>query len=572
MKNLILIPCLFLALTPSLDADEEATSVPLIAVNQVGYNTQSPKRFTAPGTSDGAVFTICRFNSEEVLFTGSLLNGLGDFTRFQPADGESEFVIRIPSMGEESDPFSIRENLYQEQFWQPAMDFMIDCRSVVGTHPSAYGGCPWRDGTYYSYEVPSLLMLYAADPAFWEKAPKQIDWHAEQARVADPAFPFDANNRESDGVMEAVRRYYQELEAPFVDAPDALKLVHWGLGFYLMKPYTKDPSLDPLPKQIHSQTLEQFAHLVYWWKPLNLERWLPRSFYDDCLAFSRTHWEAVGSFDIDPLWDPESYPPPVNKEDGTVDVHPDLHPYKGRHVPGHSILPNLFMYTVLADIDPLAAERHLAAAQMQTQFIIDKLDWEDPRTTKGHRGSEFQTLLNLAWFQKNLPDHAPVGLREKIEDWIDVAISRSNNFWDFRRYDMNENWTVPSMNEPGNLAAFPAAALSAATVISDPEKKDRLRELATAQVDNLWGRNPRRAAATHRPEQGYPLVERGWPKGFRDDVCARLELCRGGIDASPGSEMYPNNPDGALRWPEGWINWNACWNVGLASFSLLSID
>jgi hypothetical protein len=26
---------------------------------------------------------------------------------------------------------------------------MIDCRSVLGKHPSAYGGSPWRDGTYY---------------------------------------------------------------------------------------------------------------------------------------------------------------------------------------------------------------------------------------------------------------------------------------------------------------------------------------------------------------------------------------------------------------------------------------
>ena len=42
--------------------------------------------------------------------------------------------------------------------------------------------------------------------------------------------------------MEAVRRYFQELQPPSADAPDVIKLVHWGLGYYLMNPSTKDPS------------------------------------------------------------------------------------------------------------------------------------------------------------------------------------------------------------------------------------------------------------------------------------------------------------------------------------------
>ncbi len=66
------------------------------------------------------------------------------------------------------------------------------------------------------------------------------------------------------------------------------------------------------------------------------------------------------------------------------------------------------------------------------------------------------------------------------------------------------------------------------------------------------------------------MVEKGWPKEYKTNVCARLELVRGGLDASPGSEMYPYHPEGNFRHPEGWINWNASWNVGLAFLKMHS--
>ncbi len=549
-------------------AEDEEGAIPLIAVNQVGYQSSFPKRFTAPGAPDGASFQITRAGDSRILFEGAIKDAVGDFSDFSPVDEGTSYVVRIPSMNEVSFPFEVSQNLYQEAFWQSALDFMIDCRSIVGTHPSAYGGSPWRDGVYYSYEVPSLLWLYAADQGFWERAPRQIDWHAERARILDPAFNYDPKNKHSEGALEAARRYFLEVPPPADEAPDIIKLVHWGLGFYLMKPETHDPSHDYLLNQVHSQVVEQFAFLVYHWDQLALDRWLPAAFHAQCLDFVREHWESSGCFEIDPLWHPRTYSHP-QVFDGQVQLHVDLHPYKGRHAPGHSILPNLFMYLSLRDSDPELAQRHLQAAQQQTSFIIEKLDWDDPRTTKGHRGSEFQTMLSMGWFLRHLPEHAPPGLQKKIHDWAKVAISRSNNMWDFRRYDLQDHWTIPSMNETGNLAAFPAAALSVASVIDDPALAERLKVLAVAHVDNLWGRNPKRAAACGYPEQGYPMVERGWPKHFPNDRTARLETCRGGLDASPGTEMYPDNPLGAYRHPEGWINWNASWNVGLAALELL---
>ena len=99
--------------------------------------------------------------------------------------------------------------------------------------------------------------------------------------------------------------------------------------------------------------------------------------------------------------------------------------------------------------------------------------------------------------------------------------------WDFRRYDDGEHWTIPKLNDVGNWASFPAIALAASWVIDDPALKSRLRELAVSHADFVFGRNPRLAAAPHKPEMGFPEIERGWPVGHKLNVCARLELCRG---------------------------------------------
>lgn len=168
-------------------------------------------------------------------------------------------------------------------YWQAAVDFLIDSRSVVGTHPSAYGCCPWRDGTYYDAILPALVLFQRADPARIATIPRQIDWHAEKKRVLGPDFKFDAKNPCSEGVMDSVRKYYTEIELPADDAPDVVKLIHWGAGFYLVNPATKDPSQDPDPRQIHAQTVEQVAYVVWAWP--SLKQWLPRAFYEKCLAF-----------------------------------------------------------------------------------------------------------------------------------------------------------------------------------------------------------------------------------------------------------------------------------------------
>ncbi len=47
----------------------------------------------------------------------------------------------------------------------------------------AYGGCAFRDSTYYDAIVPALVKFYLSDPQFINAMPVQIDWEADKARV-----------------------------------------------------------------------------------------------------------------------------------------------------------------------------------------------------------------------------------------------------------------------------------------------------------------------------------------------------------------------------------------------------
>jgi hypothetical protein len=549
--------------TPARSKQEVAHVIPrdahLIAVNQIGYATDRPMRFTAPLSKDGTPFIVRPAKGGDTMFRGVIQGHIGDFSPIKAPAGEYVVEVRGGSLKPAiSDPFRIQPNLYQEQFWQPAVDFLIDSRSAIGTHASAYGGSPWRDGTYYDAIIPSLVLFYLADPARVKAMPKQIDCAAEKQRVLAPDFKFNDKDRGAKGFMKSVAAYY-ELEPPAPDAPDVVKLIHWGAGFYLVNPETQDPSNDPDKRQIHAQTVEQVAYVVWVWPVL--KQWLPESFYQKCRDFCFTNWQP--SLGISKWWDPATY----LKPEDLVESNPmggRLHPYKGRHAPGHSIVPNLLMHEVAKREGRDDAAIYLEAAVKQAEWYMENLDWNDSRTTKGHRMSEHRTIPNLVWLLRNYPDAAPASLREKINAWADVAISRSNNLWDYRRYDMENHWSIPKLNDVGNLLAFPAIATAASWVMDDTAKKTRLSQISTAAIDHVFGRNPRLAAAPHKPDFGFTGIERGWPVGYKDDVCARLELCRGSISSAPGSEMFPFHPEGAPRHPEGWVNYGAAWCISLA--------
>jgi len=536
-----------------------------VMVNQIGYQRGAPKRFTAPTATNGAPFSITKTNSMDVLFAGTIAGGCGDFSAFEPAQ-PGPYVLRVagPTNGT-SFPFLILSNLLAAKMVPPAVQFMVDARSGVGTHPSAYGGCPWRDGTYYSFEIPSLIYLLLNFRDTVLSLPPEINREAEKARVLDPAFTNTyVALAQSAGFLEALRRYYTNHAPPLrTHTPDVIQCLHFGLGITLERPATRDPSGDPLPEQIHSQTVEWGAYFLHAWP--QLRDWIPDAFYRQVREFTFREWtnSAAGdpsSLEIDPAWHPTNYT--------------GVQPYKGRHVPGHSVLPNLLMYEVARREGRADATNFLQAAVSQAQWIVETLDWADPRVSKGHRMSEHKMMPGLAYLLSHYPAHAPAGLQAKIQSWVDTMIARGDNLWDFRRYDLTNDWTIPALannwNECGNLAGFPACALAAASVITNTVQKQRLRELAWAALDCLFGRNPLNAASPARPVRlangqpgGFADVECGWPKLY-SGAAAYLENARGALCSGPGTEHFPYNPDGPLRWHEPWVNFNAAWNVGLA--------
>jgi hypothetical protein len=550
---------LALGLAPGLAAVDPALSAQPIALNQVGYETGNPKRFTAPKAPDGTPFSIQSADGGDPVFRGEIRGGIGDFSTFQPADSSKHFVVKLDGPSKAiSDRFLIRSNLYREQFWQPAVNFLIDARSAVGSHPSAFGGCPWRDGCYYDAIIPALVMFTLADPEGLKAMPRQLDWAADKKRVTAPDFAFIDKDPGGKGFMDTVRGYY-ELEPPAADAPDVVKLIHWGAGIYLVNPKTQDIMGDPLKMRIHPQTLEQMAYVLWAWPAL--KQWLPQSFHGRVRDFVFANWSP--SLEISRWWNPETYLKPEDLTENNP-MAGNLHPFKGRHAPGHSIVPNLLLHEVAKREGRSDAAIYLDAAVKQADWCVKNLDWNDPRTTKGHRMSEHRTIPNLVWLLQKYPERAPAGLKEKINAWVDVALSRSDNLWDYRRYDMQDHWSIPKLNDVGNLLSFPTVATAASWVVDDRKKKERLGQLRTAAIDHVFGRNPRLAAAPDNEKMGFPEVERGWPVSHPHDKCARLETTRGSISSAPGTEMFPFNPEGTYRHREGWVNYGAAWCMSLA--------
>lgn len=518
-----------------------------ICVNQVAYNVNAPKFFTVPTAKSNLPFQVINRRNGMICYKGKIKNNKGDFSNFKPK-GDDEYFIRIEgdNLGiGESFPFEIGYRSIQKLSYPPAVNFMNDARSLVGSHPSAYGGTPWRDGTYYTYELPSMVLLYLSDKSYFNNMPVTLSWSADSIKVLSPNFKSTREYHDRDA-LTTVQAYYTILpKSTTDDAPDLIQDICFTAGWYLLDPMTHDPSGDPKGEKMHPQTIEQLAYFLFMYPVV--QKYVNRKFYELILNFTLRWWKPIGLFE-------------VLTEVGTG---------KGRECPGHSIMPNLMMYEVAKRECPELADRFMNAAINQTKWIINNVDWKDPIYTKGQRMNEHRLVTGLTYFYLNYFEKAPEGLKDKIEELGKHYVSLSNNMWDFRRFDMCENWTLPGFNECGNIAAFPACAFSVAMCVEDETLKKRLIQLGYSHFDNLYGRNPLNAHAANHPENGFYGVDRGYPYSYYNDVTARLENTRGSLSALPGSEMYPFNPNGKTRHPEGWTAYNASWNVGLAYLNFL---
>lgn len=505
--------------TPTPTPTPSSTPNVKVLVNQSGYELNKPKRFTAPLASNGTPFYLKKVGNTTVLFSGTVSNNLGDFTGFNPSD-PGEYVVEVG--GEVSVPFSIGPYWIQRVSVKPALDFMIGSRAYVGTTSGHTNTEMWRDGCQYAFEIPSLLHQYWANPSAYDRMPVTVNYVAG----------------------------YGDLDPPAANSPDIIKLVHWGLDRILKT------SLN------HTLLKEQLAYFLFTYP--EIKQYITQNTYNAVRDYAFNIWRTEDRSRYS--WGGYE----VTHTGNLLQVYTQIGSGKGTFPPGHSVIPNLLMYEVAKREGRADYMDYFNAAYNQTTWIINNLDWNDPTTTKGQRMSERVTMEGLAYFQKNYPALAPPGLLNKITSWADIMIARSNNMWDFRKYDdpadgsgTGNIWIIPSFNEPGNVAGFPAAALAACQALSDPAKADRLRQIAYSQVDNVFGRNPFGRHFSHDASRDFEGVESGWFVEYQGGA-GELNNVLGVLDASPKEASYPYNPSADYGYTEGWVNFNTAWNEALA--------
>lgn len=524
MKENLLFLFLTTSAFASIKVDPEPTEplVPLY-VNQSGYDLGWPKRFTAPTLPDGTEFVVRKKGADRPLFTGRITGHLGDFSSFEPVK-PGEYVVVADGLV--SVPFSIGPWWIERVTYQNAVDFMIGSRHHVGTHTSprdkSYG---WRDDHAFAYEVNTLVAQYLSNPDAYRRMPRQV---AYQKPGPDQATLWGA------------------LEPYSEDAPDVVKLIHWGTDVIVTRNLT------------HELFKEQVAWFLYAYP--HFKDWIPESVYQKTLRFALDNWgEKTVAL---------TYAHDKSPEHDLFALKTTYSGTKGELPPGHSLQPNLLMYEVARREKLPDAERFFEAAVRQCEWQIQNLDWNDPLVTKGQRLSEHITVPGMVYFLQTFPERAPKGLREKIEAWAVVMVRRSQNMWDFRKLDDADGW-VPQgekahmWNEPGNIAGFPACALAAAEVVTDPALRRALVILAAAHIDDVFGRNPLGRHFSHDAPKEIEGVEHGCPAEYLGGN-GMLEQVRFVLDGAPKQQHYPYNPGANPGYTEGWVNFNTAYNASLA--------
>lgn len=509
---------------PPVGDASSAVQTPAVFLNQSGFNRDAPKRFTVPGVADGVEFAVRPAGGGGgPEFRGAVKGETGDFSGFKPEDAR-DYVVVVD--GQSSVPFRIGPWWLERISYQGSIDFMIDSRHYHGTHRTPrFASYGWRDDHYFGWELNALVAQWLSNPSAYARMPRQIRYEAPR----DPSL-------------------WGRLEPPAPDAPDIVKLIHWGADVIVTQGTT------------HEMLKAQLAYFLHAWPALS--DYLPEQNRRVVSEFAFGHW-------TDPTVD-RKYHHDESPEHDLLALKTKIGSTKGGYPPGFSIEPNVLMHQVASREGRPDAERHLAAAVRQAEWIVRNLDWEDPLTTKGQRISEFATMTGLARLLTTYPDRAPAGLREKINHWAKVVIRRSDNLWDFRKLgDAPDQWVPvgpkPHMwNEVGNVVGLPAAILAAKPFVDDPAVAARLDEILWAHFDAMFGRNPTGRPFGFSAAKEIEGVEHGWFSRYQGGN-GQLEEARFVLDGSPKNAHYPRGGlVGDKGWSEGWIQHNTPFNLSLA--------
>lgn len=496
--------------------------VPKIYINQSGFNLGKPKRFTAPLTDDGTTFKIVEKGKNITLFTGKISNHKGDFSAFNPS-GDKEFEIKADTF--KSFPFRIGRWWIERVTYQNAVDFMIDSRHYVGNYTGkCTGSYGWRDDSHFGWELHTLVPQFLSNPVAYLRMPHRVTY----------TMP-------ADSLLWGKLKPYDE------NAPDIVKLIHWGADVIVTQKLT------------HEHFKGQLAYFLYAWP--YIKQWLPQQNYDVVKQYALNVWKKDTA--------DQNYAYNESAGHNMLTLKTRVGSTKGALPPGASVIPNLMMYEVAKREKMKDAEIYFDAAYHQVKWMIEKLDWNDPQNTKGQRMSEFITMTSLTYMLNQFPERAPAGLKQKIAAWADIVIRRSDNMWDFRKLDDKDAWcptgNAPThWNETGNITGFPACVFSMLNYVQDPAKVKRLTEIACSHFDNAFGRNPTGRHCSYRAPGEIEGCDLGWYSRYQGGI-GQLEDARFVLEGSPKNAHYPYHPErGNIGWSEGWVSFNVAYNISLA--------
>lgn len=502
----------------------DQTQLRSVILNQSGFNRGAPKRFTAPDVADGTPFFIQNVRTGAEEFAGHVVGEVGDFSQFDPMTSD-EFVAVVG--GQESFPFRIGPWWMERVSYRNSLDFMAGARHYLGTTKEICTfSWEWRDGDFFNWALQTLIAQYLSNPAAYDRMERTIEY------VSNRDYPV-----EYAGLWGA-------LEPPAEDAPDIVKLIHWDADVKLSQQLE------------HEHQKAELAHFLYAYPAM--AKWLPQQNFDAVYAYTKAVWDE-----------------PTVREDSTTKydlseghdllaLKTRLGTNKGELPPGASVMPNLMMYEVAKAQGESDADKYFVAAHRQMTWMIEHMDWEDPMSTKGQRMSEHLTMRAFAFFYHQYPGRHPAGLQEKIEEWARVAVRRSDNLWDFRRFTDDAEWAPLGWNETGNILGFPAAALAAKSAVKSAALRQRLNEIAWAHFDNGFGRNPLGRHSSYDGPREIEGVDLGWFNAYEGGI-GLLEPVRFVFDGSPKAEHFPNHPElGNFGWTEGWVQFNIAFNAALA--------
>lgn len=504
-----------------ININQDKTTVN-IYINQSGYDIGKSKRATITNVGLGENFVVKSTSDNSIVYTGEINGQIADFTNLNT---EGEYYIECK--GVTSYNFKIAENYIISISQGPALRFMAQSRQDV-FNVGGDTGYGWRDSHQFSFEINSLVLQYMSNPSYY----KSLDYGIENIDTCE----------------------YEELRTQ--NEPDIIWLIKFGVLRYYK--WYSEKSI-----KLHALIKGQLAYFLYLYPYIT--DYVSEEFYTTIRDFTLTVWSYRT---CNKAW----YEVDGGINNNLYSTQEKIGNIKGQLPAGYAIIPNLLMWEVAKRDGLDNADNFKEAWLNNLSWLVNEVDLDNPEYTKGQRMSEWITITSLCQSYELYPDLCPEGTLNKIDRLADVLISRSNNMWDLRMYskkgdltNSNESlWTGGgTMNEVGNVAGFPICCYSIARIINNEAKRKRLKQMAVAHIDGIFGRNPFGRHYGYDAVTEIEGVDLGWFEKMQGGY-GDLASVEGRLDASPKETAYPYNPSADCGYTEGWVAFNTAWNATLA--------